>query len=667
MRWILIGTLTLCRIMTHGQHESDQFERLIEAQEEQGEDERLIAHWNDLKLNPLDLNKCNVHDLISLQILTLREAQSLIDHRNKHGPFLDLLELQCCDLDPAKIQDLLLFVSIKQSWNPQLDHSDIKHQIYLTFQTHSPKKMGFVSTDSNGKLYIGNRIKHILRYRSRISKKIRFGITAEKDEGEPFFKYPNRHGFDFNSGYVEMRSFGWFNTLILGDYQLGFGQGLTLGSGLSFGKSSLVLQTKKNGKKLTPYRSLNENNFLRGIAGNMTLGKTDLTIFVSRNALDANKTIHNNTIAFTSLQTSGNHRRVNEWEDKNVLRADQTGYHIRRSFNRFSLGQTTSIVRFNGLISPSNQAHKTVEFSGKQFYKIGLDHHFYWQNALFFGELSYASNYTISYVEGFMVSLSKSIDATLFYRSLSPGFIHYQSQVFSESSSARNEKGLYSGIRIKPVKIFEIVGYADFYRFPWFRHNGQSAGLGKDLLIETRYTPTKKLSMYFRIKWESKGQHEDIDLPQRKLIDHMSKRYRFNIDLKPDKHLRFRTRVEYNTYQIGTGKKTFGSILFQDMTHKLDHIPIKYTLRLAISNIDHFNNRIYTYENDVPLSYSIPFYQHDMMRVYVLISYRMNRNVDFWWRFAYDYKSTSDGFGSGLDHIAGNHRSNVKFQIKIQL
>ncbi|MBK8413789.1 MAG: hypothetical protein IPL22_04265 [Bacteroidetes bacterium] len=68
-------------------------------------------------------------------------------------------------------------------------------------------------------------------------KKISWGFTADKDAGEQFFKgNQKRRGFDFYTAHFAIRNVGPFALIAIGDYQVGYGQGLTLSSGLSGGK-----------------------------------------------------------------------------------------------------------------------------------------------------------------------------------------------------------------------------------------------------------------------------------------------------------------------------------------------------------------------------------------------------------------------------------------------
>ena len=72
------------------------------------------------------------------------------------------------------------------------------------------------------------------------------------------------NGFDFYSGHVSLRDIGFLKALTIGDFQLEFGQGLTLWSGLSFGKSSDAINLKRFARGVRPNTSANENLLFSG-------------------------------------------------------------------------------------------------------------------------------------------------------------------------------------------------------------------------------------------------------------------------------------------------------------------------------------------------------------------------------------------------------------------
>jgi hypothetical protein len=116
-----------------------------------------------------------------------------------------------------------------------------------------------------------------------------------------------------------------------------------------------------------------------------------------------------------------------------------------------------------------------------------------------------------------------------------------------------------------------------------------------------------------------------------------------------------------------TGKLQYGFVAYQDIRFSARNARWKLTGRLAFTAIDHFDNRIYTYEHNLPLTYSIPAYQHSGLRHYVIISIPIHHRIRFSMRFAQDLRTDDQGFGSGIDEVSGNRRSTISAQLRYKL
>ena len=106
---------------------------------------------------------------------------------------------------------------------------------------------------------------------------LQYGITADKDAGEPFFKGINSKGFDFYSFHFFTRNVSIFKTIAIGDYIVNLGQCLIQWQSLAFKKSSEVLSIKRQAATLRPYTSGGEFYFNRGAAATIQKGNIEGT------------------------------------------------------------------------------------------------------------------------------------------------------------------------------------------------------------------------------------------------------------------------------------------------------------------------------------------------------------------------------------------------------
>ncbi len=157
----------------------------------------------------------------------------------------------------------------------------------------------------------------LIRYRYYYGRIISATINLEKDPGERFLPEAKAIGFDFSSANVFIKNIGPVRKAILGDYSLQFGQGLTLWTGLSFGKGAMISNLAKPDLGLQPYKSTNEALFLRGIASTINFKKLEITPFLSIRNIDASLEKFEDSQQIRSMPQSGLHRTINEMANKN--------------------------------------------------------------------------------------------------------------------------------------------------------------------------------------------------------------------------------------------------------------------------------------------------------------------------------------------------------------
>ena len=232
---------------------------------------------------------------------------------------ISIFELQAIpSFDLNTIYNILPFVKVTgdiEDFHVPLGKLLIKgqHQIFLRYTQQFPHKKGFTDKESASH-FEGDPTKLYLRYKYNYSNKLSYGITAEKDAGEEFFKGNNKQGFDFYSGHLFFKTNTIFKKVALGDYQLKLGQGLLIWTGFGTGKSSFTMNVKKTGSSIKPYTSVDEYRFFRGATTEIEVGNLSITPFVSIKQVDANVSFSDSTereIETLSLQTFGLHRIKN--------------------------------------------------------------------------------------------------------------------------------------------------------------------------------------------------------------------------------------------------------------------------------------------------------------------------------------------------------------------
>jgi hypothetical protein len=271
-----------------------QLENIAEnSQDEEADYTTLLDALNQFREHPINLNNTTKEELQLLQLLDDIQINSLFTHIKKNGKLLTIYELQGIrGFDLQTIQKILPYVRVSDNFNSS--HFGVKemfragsHMVLLRYGRNIEDLGGFSAIDSaklyssQNSRYIGSPDKLYARYRFTYSTNISWGITGEKDQGELFFKDKQRFkynwyeqglkgnqktGFDFYSAHFYMHNIRFIKSFVIGDYQATFGQGLTMWTGYSFGKSADIMSTKKSATGIKPYPSGDQNKFLRGSA-----------------------------------------------------------------------------------------------------------------------------------------------------------------------------------------------------------------------------------------------------------------------------------------------------------------------------------------------------------------------------------------------------------------
>ncbi len=385
----------------------DIIEQRIEAAAEQlgGEADlsNLFEILADRYLDPIDLNRTDAQELSTILLLNDVQISDILQHRQRFGRFLNIYELQTLNsMDPRTIRLIEPFVLVRD--NPLGSTASLKeilkngtNEITLRSTMNIESRRGFLdrpnafgkpyaypngdelpdiddptvvdSLRRNNKVYLGSPFRVYTRYRFRYRQNISFGFTAEKDEGEQFFKGTQPNGYDFYSAHFFLRNIGRLKALAIGDYQAQFGQGLTFWNGLGFAaKSSFTMNVKRNAPGLAPYTSVNENLFLRGVAATFEVGRHfEVTAFGSRKDIDANVqtasdaaadslgTVQDVQIIASSFLEDGFHRTYTEVSRKDALGETILGGHVAYKRSGMTMGATAARVESAGSLEGNSQ------------------------------------------------------------------------------------------------------------------------------------------------------------------------------------------------------------------------------------------------------------------------------------------------------------------------
>ena len=638
--------------------------------------------------HPINLNFKNAPEkLQDLGLLTDIQINNLNTHIINYGKLISIYELQAVKgFSVEDIKLILPFVQVDADlFAPKITWEDVKkegsHEIITRFTRILEEQKGYQEKTDSAKLaspssyFLGSQNRIYERYRFRYLNNISLGVTAEKDPGEEFFRGSQPQGFDFYSAHFYLKNFNRLKALALGDFQAQFGQGLTLWSGLAFGKTVEITSVKRNGQGIRPYTSVDESRFMRGGAVAYELGKFTVTALASHKNLDANiaeiDTFNvDSDVIVSSFQQTGFHRTNSEVANKNAIKETHVAGNVSFDTRSFHLGSTVLKSNYSAVLQRNESNYNQFDFNGNENLVAGVDMNWIYQNLNVFGESSYSQNGAMAHSYGALLSVDPRLNISALYRKFDRDFQNLLSNGFGESSRTINEQGLLMGFDMRLTKSLFLNGYIDQYEFEWLRfQTDKPFTSGHDFIAQLRYKPNKILDMYFRYRFKNKPINSDAENIENitPVFYEERENIRFNIDMKAGEGIRLRSRVELLNYERIGGAPEKGFLAYQDVHYTPKSKPYSFKIRYTLFDTDSYSSRIYAYENDLLYLFSVPANYNRGSRYYVMFRYKFLRKFDLWLRYSRTVYENLNPISSGLNQIDGNTRSELKAQLIIKI
>ena len=611
------------------------------------EEEEKQSSFDYYLANPLNINLVTTEDLQSSLLFSSDQITAFLAFRKQIGSFQSILELQTIpgwDLDfLRKTQDFLVCNPPNPSWwKPNAS----THQILFKSDWTAETKKGFTDPDLRSKTrYIGDRTNQMLRYRGQLNTNLRVGFLLQKDAGEKDLS-------DFSSGFIEFKSKGMLEKIILGDFVNQWGQGLVQSGGFSLGKSfESIKATQKFNLGGLAYSSSVEYGFYRGINATLKLTENLRTqAFLSYRNLDA--TTGSDSLGLKYLRSrveDGFHRTPSEISHIDAMQEKTAGMNFIYSPLKFPL-----ILQFNvvhtiwSLKKPAGLGYKQPEWSGNELKNYSINFQYPFRNIRLVGEFAYSGQQQYSVLQSGATSLSKKMDLSYLFRYYSAGYFSPKSNGLSENSENLNELGLFLGHSYEISRQWRLSSYVDYFRFPEPKYQViESNTFGWEVLSRLVWEKRHEARGFIQGKWTRK---EEKDLLQISLDGHYVK----------IKYWDFHIRMMAS--KLGT---EIGYLLIQDTKWNKG----KWTLqsRFAYMNTPSYDTRNYAYEPGVPFSFLLPAYAGKAMKTNLVMAYQWTREIQLaakWARIQYQDRTE---IGSGLDAIEGNSKTDITLQISYKM
>ena len=253
-------------------NESEDWHILLE---EMAENDINTEQWEEalteLANNPVPLNNASREMLESIPILNADQVENLSYYLYRYGPIVNLSELMLVEgMDARTMRWLKPFVCLGSIEESSIAYPQMKkalkygkQEFRWTMGTTFQQKSGYNALSDSTDRYLGDALHACFRYGFDYKDQLQWGVVLEKDAGEMWWN-KKQSGVDYVSFHLLLKDSKRKNTLILGDYNVRFGQGLVCGSAFSLGKNTTGGVPELTGPSISRHFSASEINYLRG-------------------------------------------------------------------------------------------------------------------------------------------------------------------------------------------------------------------------------------------------------------------------------------------------------------------------------------------------------------------------------------------------------------------
>ncbi len=651
---------------------------------ENTENEESAEKWeeilSELAENPIALNTATKETLESIPFLSDAQVEALSYYIYRYGPLSSLSELLLVEgMDDQTLRWLTPFVCLGKPTAFPIERPSLKkalkygkQEINWRMGRSIQDKLGYAdATDStkSDNRYLGDPTQINLRYGFNYKEKMQWGFVLQKDAGEKTWN----KGIDYASFHFLLKDQKRIKSLIIGDYNLRFGQGLVCASAFSLGKSVNGTALEQTGTNLSRHFSSSESGFFRGIAAtfilkpfvrqtSQTKGKfgLEMTAFGSTKNLDAN--VEND--AFSTISSGELHRTEREASLNDKLRLNTIGAHLTIRTDKSQIGFTGLTYGFNANFSPEWKPYNCFYFRGKYGGNLSVDYRFRYKGILFFGEFSSDEKLKNAFLTGISLKPYSSLDLSFLGRNYAPEYNAYFSNAFSEGTSTRNEYGFFATIEWRFVKKWRINAYYDVFRFPWLKYGVNTPSSGFDYTIQTTWLTSSTSQVVIRLKSKKKDINVNKDEEVFSFIETQIKnQIRFQVS-SIQGNWSLKTVLDGNDIgMINAEKKTVGFAASQEIGYNPKASSVSFSMRYALFDTELFENRIYSYERDIPGVFSMTSFYGKGSRFSLLVKYKFSKTVSTQIKLGHTSYRDRQQVGTALEQVEGNQLTDIRGMI----
>lgn len=653
--------------------------------------EEAYEHLTELARQPLNINTVEIGELLSIPGVDVNHANDIIEYREKYGNLQNLTELALIpSIDNHLREYLSCFLCVAepdiQPWysRDELKKSirNIRHTVLATANIPTYYRAGdryaSANSEDNGNKYagkyLGDPIKHSLRYSAQLSNHAALNLTGAKDAAEPFFCRGNKYGYDAYSFNITLNGIGIVRRMILGQFRGQFGMGLTLNNSFTSSKQALLASIGRISNTFTAHSTASDAKHLQGACATIDIGKLQLSAFASWRYIDATL---NKDGTISTILTSNYHRTINDMMKKNNASQTTTGAHISYTNTlphniRYSIGGSIVFTHLSNTLNPTFSTADTVSSSrlyrlyhahGQDFLNIAVDYSAKWRELTLAGECAINDCGAIASINSLIWRTSRRLTMSMAQRYYSYKYYSLYGSSLSSGGSIQNESGLLITAQWKALSHITIDAYSDIAYYPWLKYRISQSSYSWDNSITATYTH-QLWSIALRYRCNSRQRDLTDSYSRIKILTwRTDQRLRLSAQMK-NNHWSLRSQAEACALSFDNTSKGF--IVSQSVCYEVKNHYTLYAMA-AYFNTEDYDSRLYTYERNVTNSFGYSSYYGKGYRAALMAKYTFTHWLTATLKVSHTHYFDRDVIGTAERQIFSNHQTDIDLQLKIKL
>ena len=602
----------------------------------------------DLAENPVKINSADLAEISRLFFLSDFQVKALMDYTRSSGRIFSNYELvNIPGFDKETVEMMIPFITLDSKVTMNSDSVGWR----ITSLTNLSVRSGNKDTTS-----LGSPWKILTKYKFT-GGSFSGGLTIEKDPGEKFFS-GNPPLPDFLSANIAYTGTSVIRKIIIGDYSARFGQGTNINTGIRTGLSLSSPGYMSAVDEIRPYTSTDENNFFRGVAAEFSFENLGISLFYSKNNRDATlgSSSGSSKDYIENFYSAGIHNTPSLLLKKDAITEMVYGINLSYNLNNLRVGFTMSGDRFSLPVRlTGNDTADIFKFEGNRNNLCTFSYNGFIKRILLFGEFSINDVEKYAFVQGVSFRPSDRLTINFLFRRYAGGYISFHGKGPGGSTSTGNEQSILGNFTFEAAKHLFISGGCEIQDFLWLKYRCSAPTQGIRQEIRARFLPMEKLTIeaLYDYRLSMSNNSETTGIPEQKQIINRSVKGSLRYSLYDN--LTLGTRIDFKITDPSGSK---GIVLLQDFNYRFRKIPVSVWARFCIFDTDDWNSRIYTYENDLLYSFSIPALSGEGSRSYIMVKWEISHKTEL--RVRYGLTTLIE---SGTN-IKDNEE--VKIQIRMQ-